>query len=167
MEPETLDAARADAHTIQLYVEGLMDGERNWVATLANVSAVLHEAMGRVNWTGFYVVTPSGQELVVGPFQGRVACTRIAVGRGVVGTAAKERRTMVVPDVNQFPGHIACDSASRSEVVVPIFDQSGALVAVLDVDSPEPERFGQTEASLLEAVSQRLGRAWPTSFQQP
>jgi len=166
MEPEALELAGADAHTIQLYVGALMDGEPNWVATLANVSAVLHEAMGRVNWTGFYIMIPSGQELVVGPFQGRVACTRIAVGRGVVGTAVKERRTMVVPDVGQFPGHIACDSASRSEVVVPIFAQSGELVGVLDVDSPELGRFGESEVATLEAVAQRIGRAWPSTFQQ-
>lgn len=163
MEPEPMDLATADPATTLLYIDALMAGESNWIATLANVSAVLHEALGRVNWTGFYLMEESDRELVVGPFQGRVACTRIAVGRGVVGHCARERQTVVVPDVHAFAGHIACDSASRSEVVVPIVDRMRRLVAVLDVDSPEYDRFSAGDVDLLEACAHRLGRAWPDS----
>jgi len=166
MELEPVDLVAADPETVLLYVDGLLVGESNWIATLANLSAVLHEAIGRVNWTGFYVMADSGRELIVGPFQGRVACTRIAVGSGVVGTAARDRRTVVVPDVHAFPGHIACDSASRSEVVVPILSEAGEVLAVIDVDSPEPDRFHEREAALLEAVAERVAACWPSSFHQ-
>ena len=165
MELEPLDLLQADAETVLLYVEGLMTGEANWVATLANLSSVLHEALGRVNWTGFYITSDTGQELIVGPFQGKVACTRIAVGQGVVGTAARTRSSLIVPDVHKFPGHIACDSASRSEIVVPI--TAGArLFGVIDVDSPEEERFQSAECSLLEQVASRVAARWPSSFHQ-
>ena len=167
MELEPVDLLTADRETVLLYVDGLLVGESNWVATMANLSAVLHEALGQVNWTGFYVMADSGRELIVGPFQGKVACTRIAVGSGVVGTAARDRTTVLVPDVHAFPGHIACDSASRSEIVVPILNETGDVVAVIDVDSPEPDRFHEGEALLLEAVAERVAGCWPPGFYQP
>ncbi len=109
--------------------------------------------MDRLNWAGFYLMR--GDELVLGPFQGRVACVRIAVGRGVCGLAAARRETVVVPDVHDFPGHIACDAASRSEIVVPLL-RGGELLGVLDLDSPEPARFGGEDRTLLERIAGAL-----------
>lgn len=127
----------------------VLHGERDWTANLAQTSALLMQLLPDVNWAGFYLFR--GGELVVGPFQGKVACVRIALGRGVCGTAAQRRATIVVPDVHAFPGHIACDSASRSEVVVPLV-HDGRLLGVLDLDSPEPARFDQEDAAGLERV---------------
>ncbi len=131
----------------------LLSGERDPIANLANTAALLFEALPRVNWAGFYLLR--GPQLVLGPFQGKPACVRIALGRGVCGTAAEQRRTQVVPDVHAFPGHIACDSASRSEVVVPLL-ADGRLLGVLDVDSPEPGRFDALDAEGLERIAQVL-----------
>lgn len=117
----------------------LIDGERDPIANAANLSALIFDTTPDLNWAGFYFLR-SANELVLGPFQGKVACVRIAVGRGVCGTAVAERRTVLVPDVHAFPGHIACDSASRSELVVPLL-RSGEIFGVLDLDSPLPERF--------------------------
>jgi L-methionine (R)-S-oxide reductase len=116
----------------------LLDGETDALANVANAAAALFAALPDLNWAGFYVLR--GEELVLGPFQGLPACVRIPLGRGVCGTAAAERRTLLVPDVSAFPGHIACDFASRSELVVPLVD-GGRLVGVLDLDSPRPNRF--------------------------
>lgn len=116
----------------------LLDGESDALANLANAAGLLAGSLDRVNWCGFYLLR--GEELVLGPFQGKPACVRIPLGQGVCGTAAARRETLVVPDVNRFPGHIACDVASRSEIVVPILE-NGVLRGVLDVDSPEPARF--------------------------
>ena len=127
-------------------VEAVMDSNVDIIANMANMAAMLHETFG-FWWTGFYRVI--GNELVLGPFQGPLACTRIAYGRGVCGTAWNERRTIVVPDVESFPGHIACSSASRSEIVVPVF-QNGEIIAVLDIDSAELNTFDQTDAEFLE-----------------
>ncbi len=127
----------------------LIAGESDFIANAANAAALLYEALPRVNWAGFYFLR--GTELVVGPFQGRPACVRIALGRGVCGTAAAERRTLVVPDVHAFPGHIACDAASRSEIVVPLLHEN-RLLGVLDIDSPETERFTDADAAGLEAL---------------
>ena len=113
-------------------------GERNALANTANMCALLYQAMPQINWVGFYFL--QGDELVLGPFQGKVACVRIALGRGVCGTAAQRLETLIVPDVSEFPGHIACDAASRSEIVVPLIQQ-GRLLGVLDVDSPDLARF--------------------------
>ena len=129
-------------------VQAVMDASVDIIANMANMAAMLHETFG-FWWTGFYRVT--GNELVLGPFQGPLACTRIAYGRGVCGTAWKERRTIVVPDVEAFPGHIACSSASRSEIVVPVF-QNGEIIAVLDIDSAELNTFDQTDAEYLERI---------------
>ena len=127
-------------------VEAVMDSSVDIIANMANMAAMLHETFG-FWWTGFYRVI--GNELILGPFQGPLACTRIAYGRGVCGTAWKERRTIVVPDVEQFPGHIACSSASRSEIVVPVF-QNGEVIAVLDIDSDRLATFDETDSAYLE-----------------
>jgi L-methionine (R)-S-oxide reductase len=130
-------------------LESLLEGETDALANLANASGLLAETLERVNWCGFYLLR--GGELVLGPFQGKPACVRIALGKGVCGTAAQRRETLVVPDVNAFPGHIACDAASRSEIVVPIMEGAGgALRGVLDVDAPEPSRFDDDDRRGLE-----------------
>jgi GAF domain-containing protein len=128
-------------------LESLLGGESDALANLANASALLADALDRINWCGFYLLR--GGELVVGPFQGKPACVRIPVGKGVCGTAAARRETIVVPDVNDFPGHIACDSASRSEIVVPILEDE-RLRGVLDIDSPELSRFDDVDRQGLE-----------------
>jgi GAF domain-containing protein len=136
----------------------LLQGERDPVANAANLSSLIFHTLPGLNWAGFYWM--KGGELVLGPFQGKPACVRIALGRGVCGTAARERRTIVVPDVDKFPGHIACDSASRSEIVVPVFSKSGpglrrrdeSVLGVLDIDSPAPARFDEAHARALEQL---------------
>lgn len=135
-------------------VASVLDGETDPVARMATVAAMLHAAFGeRFFWTGFYVVDPGrGDELVVGPYQGTLGCLRIAFGRGVCGAAAVRGETLVVDDVHAFPGHIACDSRSRSEIVVPVRDPSGRLMAVLDVDSTEPAAFDADDRAGLEAI---------------
>lgn len=133
-------------------IEAVVEDEPDLIANMANVAAMLHETFG-FWWTGFYRV--EGQELVLGPFQGPMACTRIKKGRGVCGTAWAEAQTQVVPDVDQFPGHIACSSASRSEIVVPIFKE-GEVIAVLDIDSAELGTFDQTDRHYLEQVVRML-----------
>lgn len=137
--------------------EGLLASERDLIANAANFSALLYHALPALNWCGFYFF--DGRELVVGPFQGRPACVRIPLGRGVCGTAAATRQTQRVDDVHAFPGHIACDAASRSEIVVPLVDAAGKLVGVLDLDSPEPARFDADDQEGLE----RLARVFMAS----
>lgn len=134
--------------------EALLEGEDDLICAMANLSALLNEDVPEMNWVGFYRV--AGETLLLGPFQGKVACTRIPKGRGVCGTAWAEDRAQLVPDVHRFPGHIACDSASRSELVVPVRDGNGAVIAVLDADSPLPERFTPMEQALFEAVASLL-----------
>ena len=129
-------------------IASLIAGENDAVSVMANISAMLHDSFG-FWWTGFYRV--EGGELILGPFQGPVACMHIGYGKGVCGAAWKERRTVVVPDVEQFPGHIACSSESRSEIVVPVY-QKGAVVAVLDIDSRELETFDEVDAQWLEKI---------------
>jgi L-methionine (R)-S-oxide reductase len=129
---------------------GLLHGERDHVANAANLSALVFHALPALNWVGFYFF--DGRELVVGPFQGRPACVRIALGRGVCGTAASERRTQRVADVEAFPGHIPCDAASRSELVVPLL-QGDRLIGVFDLDSPEPNRFDLHDERGLQALA--------------
>ena len=128
-------------------LESLLEGETDALANLANASGLLADALDRINWCGFYLLRRG--ELVLGPFQGKPACVRIALGKGVCGTAAARRETLIVPDVNAFPGHIACDAASRSEIVVPIL-AGGVLLGVLDVDAPETNRFDAADQSGLE-----------------
>ena len=131
---------------------GLLEGESDRTANLANAAALIHETFG-FWWTGFYLVRD--KELVLGPFQGPIACTRIPFGKGVCGTAWARGETLVVPDVEAFPGHIACSSLSRSEIVVPIL-QGGEVVAVLDIDSRELATFDEQDASGLEALAQLI-----------
>ena len=127
----------------------LIEGETDQIAIMANMAAAIHETMGFF-WTGFYRVV--GDELLLGPFQGPVACMHIGFGRGVCGTAWKQCETIVVPDVEQFPGHIACSSLSRSEIVVPLFDKTGAVSAVLDIDSKDLATFDDTDRVYLEKI---------------
>lgn len=138
-------------------LQGLIQGEPSYIANLANASALLGQFLKDVNWVGFYLY--DGQELVLGPFQGLPACIRIPLGRGVCGTSASERRTLVVEDVHAFPGHIACDAASNSEIVVPIL-KGDQLIGVLDIDSPLKNRFDDTDREYLEkfvlALSEEL-----------
>jgi len=134
-------------------IRALIEGETDGLAVMANVCAAIHEAMG-FWWTGFYRVKDG--ELILGPFQGPVACMHIGYGKGVCGTAWKEGRTVIVPDVEQFPGHIACSSLSRSEIVVPVFSKDGEVVAVLDIDSRELSTFDGIDQVYLEGLCRML-----------
>lgn len=139
--------------------QALLQGEQDRIANAANLAALIWHGLPQLNWAGFYFF--DGCELVLGPFQGRPACVRIALGRGVCGTAAASGRTQRVDDVHTFAGHIACDAASRSELVVPLFDGGGALLGVLDLDSPQPARFDEDDVTGIE----RLARIWVDSLQ--
>jgi L-methionine (R)-S-oxide reductase len=130
---------------------GLLSGERDRIANAANLSALVYHGLPDLNWVGFYFF--DGSELVVGPFQGQPACVRIPLGKGVCGTAASSRQTQRVDDVHAFPGHIACDSASRSELVVPLYDAGDRLIGVFDLDSPVPARFDVDDQDGLEAIA--------------
>lgn len=130
-------------------IEALLSGEANEIATLGNAAAAIQQVFHH-HWTGFYIV--QGNELVLGPFQGPIACTRIALGRGVCGTAWNEKRTVVVDDVDAFPGHIACSALSKSEIVVPLFRPNGEVAAVLDIDSEHLSAFNETDQIALEKI---------------
>lgn len=140
-------------HLLTEQIHALIAGETDSVAVMANVCAAIHETMGFF-WTGFYRVKDG--ELILGPFQGPVACMHIGYGRGVCGTAWKNRQTIVVTDVEQFPGHIACSSLSRSEIVVPVWSKDGEVVAVLDIDSKELSTFDGTDRHFLEQICKML-----------
>ncbi|MCM3743635.1 GAF domain-containing protein [Sporosarcina luteola] len=129
-------------------LDALLSGESNRYANLSNASALLNQFFDRINWVGFYMMDGE-DELVLGPFQGLPACIRIPLGKGVCGTAAQKQETILVADVNQFPGHIACDAASRSEIVVPLM-KDGRVIGVLDIDSPEYDRFNEDDQAGLE-----------------
>lgn len=131
----------------------LLEGEKNTIANLSNASALLNQFLDRTNWVGFYLMEEG--ELVLGPFQGLPACVRIPVGRGVCGTAASRQETQRIADVHAFPGHIACDAASQSEIVIPIV-KDGTLLGVLDIDSPEKDRFDEIDEKMLEAFVKEL-----------
>ncbi len=133
-------------------LRGLLAGEPNLVACAANMSSLLYWSLPDLNWVGFYLLDAESGDLLVGPFHGKPACVRIPLSKGVCGAAATERRTLVVPDVHAFPGHIACDSASNSEVVVPIVLADGRLLGVLDLDSPRLQRFDDEDARGLERL---------------
>lgn len=133
-------------------LKGLLDGEDDMIANFANISAALKQSFNFF-WVGFYIVKKD--ELVLGPFQGTVACTRIRYGKGVCGTAWKEKQTIIVEDVNKFPGHIACDAASQSEIVVPLFNQNN-IIAVLDIDSEYLNHFDETDALYLQQIIKLL-----------
>ncbi|MFE4525319.1 GAF domain-containing protein [Cytobacillus firmus] len=134
-------------------LSALLEGETNIIANLSNASALLNQFLERTNWVGFYLVEEG--ELVLGPFQGLPACVRIPLGKGVCGTAAKQMETVRVEDVHQFPGHIACDAASQSEIVIPLVKE-GTLLGVLDIDSPEKKRFDELDQKYLEDFSMVL-----------
>lgn len=141
---------KAEAYReIHASLAALFSGEPSGLANAANMAAVLFQTLPDLNWTGFYFLQDG--DLVLGPFQGKVACVRIGLGRGVCGTAAHRRETVIVPDVDAFPGHIACDTASRSEIVVPLV-RDGRLLGVLDLDSPKKARFDRDDADGLEAA---------------
>ncbi len=138
-------------------IAATIEGETNLVARMATISNLLHHAFEHYFWTGFYIVDPHKErELVVGPYQGTLGCLRIPFGKGVCGAAAARRETVIVPDVHEFPGHIACDSRSESEIVVPVFDQSGTLIAVFDVDSDRKAMFDETDGQMLERILRRV-----------
>ena len=138
-------------------ISAIIDGEPNRIARYASAVCVLSQAFDYYFWTGFYIVDPDkSDELVIGPYQGTLGCLRIAFGRGVCGTAARERKTIIVEDVHEFPGHIACDVRSNSEIVVPVFDDNATLAAVLDVDSLSKGSFDARDKVGLENICQTL-----------
>ena len=153
---ETYSGSREKNYdTLIRQLEALIAGETNAVANMANASALLHQFLQDINWVGFYVT--EGNELVLGPFQGLPACVRIPFGRGVCGTAAATKTTQLVADVHQFPGHIACDAASNSEIVVPLI-KNGEVIGVLDIDSPSKSRFDELDQTYLEKFAQSLAK---------
>lgn len=151
----------ADAKTFYTLLHeqltALLDPSLPQVSNLANASALLFYALRDINWAGFYLMHQGA--LVLGPFQGKVACTRIAIGKGVCGTAVSENHILCVPDVHAFPGYIACDSASNSEIVLPLHDASGNVAAVLDIDSPQPARFGSDDVYGLDEIARLIEEA--------
>ena len=151
------DLPKPEAYALALAaIDSLLEGGSDPIAAMATISSVLHHGFGFL-WTGFYrVVAPA--RLRVGPYQGTVGCLDIAFGKGVCGTAAAERRAVIVPDVARFPGHITCDGRSRSEIVVPVFDAAGELLAVLDVDSERPAAFDEKDREGLERIVRRFAR---------
>jgi L-methionine (R)-S-oxide reductase len=134
-------------------LKALIEGETNFIANLANAAALLNQFLDNINWVGFYIT--DGNELILGPFQGLPACVRIPFGKGVCGTAAKNKKTEIVPDVHLFPGHIACDAASQSEIVVPMI-KNGNVIGVLDIDSPIKNRFNEIDQKYLEKFVETL-----------
>jgi GAF domain-containing protein len=149
-----LSPAKAERYAeLAVEIASVLEGEPSLVARQATVAAMLAQSFPHFFWTGFYLVDPTrSEELVVGPYQGTLGCLRIAFGRGVCGTAAAERRTVIVPDVDAFPGHIACDSRSKSEIVVPVFGPGDVLLGVLDVDAAELAAFDEVDAAGLERI---------------
>ncbi|KIL75659.1 Free methionine-(R)-sulfoxide reductase [Bacillus badius] len=150
---QTASYTGTKADNYQLVIKqlrALLEGERNRVANLSNASALLNQFLERINWVGFYLA--EGEELVLGPFQGLPACVRIPFGKGVCGTAASEKKIQRIADVHAFPGHIACDAASQSEIVLPLL-KDGHLIGVLDIDSPEKDRFDEIDEQMLAAFA--------------
>jgi len=146
---------------LELQTKGLLDGETDAIANAANLSGLLYHSLPDINWVGFYF--HRGGELLVGPFQGKPACVHISIGRGVCGTAAEKRQTIIAPNVHEFPGHIACDSASNSEIVIPLLSGSRVL-GVLDIDSPQFNRFDELDQHGLEsivAIFMKHTTVWP------
>jgi GAF domain-containing protein len=148
---------------LRAQLSSLLEGERDSIANAANTAALIYHSLPDVNWAGFYFL--QGRELVLGPFQGKPACVRIPVGQGVCGTAAERRQSVVVPDVQAFPGHIACDAASRSELVVPLL-KNGALIGVLDLDSPLPGRFDEADRTGCEDLAAVYLASLPASLKK-
>jgi L-methionine (R)-S-oxide reductase len=159
--PAAQGAAKADAYR-HLYrqLQELLQGESDFLANAANASALLYHSLPEINWAGFYLLRD--EELVLGPFQGKPACTRIPLGKGVCGTAAQAQETVIVRDVNEFAGHIVCDSNSKSEIVVPLLNW-GRVLGVLDLDSPVLNRFDEEDQEGLEALMALLISSFPTN----
>ena len=156
------EARRTHHADVARSLASLLDGEDDWVAAMATVASELHQAFGYFDWTGFYRAV-GDRLLVIGPYQGGHGCLRIPFDRGVCGAAARTRTTQLVPDVQAFPGHIACASSTRSEIVVPIIGPGGRLLGVLDVDSDSPAAFGAADAEGLEAIARDLGARYESS----
>ncbi|EIL93871.1 GAF domain-containing protein [Rhodanobacter spathiphylli] len=150
LKAQTYASKREHYADLVQQARGILAGERDLIANAANFGALVYHSLAQVNWAGFYLY--DGHELVVGPFQGKPACIRIALGRGVCGTAAQTRETQLVRDVNAFAGHIACDAASQSEIVVPLVKADGSLLGVWDVDSPVTDRFDEDDRAGMEAL---------------
>ncbi|MCH8959975.1 MAG: GAF domain-containing protein [Bacteroidetes bacterium] len=161
---ETTDRA-AQYEDILQRIDALLEGEDDWIAAMATVAGELHHAFDYYHWTGFYRAV-SDDLLVVGPYQGGHGCLRVAFDRGVCGAAARTRRTQRVPDVEAFPGHIACSSTTRSEIVVPVLTPEGRLLAVLDVDSDLPAAFDETDQRYLEHLCHKLGAQFAGTTQR-
>ncbi len=151
-----LDKKNEDYLLMYDSVKALLEGEQDWIANLANTSALLYLHLENVNWVGFYLLKEG--ELVLGPFQGKPACIRIEVGSGVCGTAVKEKKTIIVDNVDQFNGHIACDTASKSEIVIPLI-KNGEIIGVLDIDSPLQNNFNEVDRIYLEKMARYLIKA--------
>lgn len=151
--------------TLLRQAEALIEGERRLIPNLANLSALLWERLETINWVGFYLMEEG--KLLLGPFKGKPACIHIPLGKGVCGTAAAERKTLLVPEVHEFSGHIACDSASRSELVVPLLEPSKKVLGVLDIDSPLPSRFTEEDARAMEKLADLIVSAcdWSSGLQ--
>lgn len=157
-EKESYTGTKRDDYALAAkQLEALIHGEPNRIANLANAAALINQLLADINWAGFYLYEDG--ELVLGPFQGLPACIRIPLGRGVCGTAAQSKETVLVANVHEFPGHIACDAASQSEIVVPII-KDGVLLGVLDIDSPSLNRFDLEDQAGLEKFASILGSAW-------
>jgi L-methionine (R)-S-oxide reductase len=153
------DLPLAEAYEeLRVQTDAVLEGLDDPIAAMATISALIHNGFGHL-WTGFYRVVKPGRLLRIGPYQGTLGCMEIEFGKGVCGTAASERRTMIVEDVNAFPGHIACDARSRSEIVVPVTDSNGKLIAVLDIDSEQLATFGEADREGLERVMEWFARA--------
>lgn len=150
LKPLAHASKREHYDELQRQARGLLAGERDLIANAANFGALIYHSLPELNWAGFYLF--DGNELVVGPFQGKPACIRIALGRGVCGTAAQSRETQLVRDVNAFEDHIACDAASQSEIVVPLVKSDGSLLGVWDVDSPVIDRFDEDDRAGMQAL---------------
>jgi len=161
LSTQTYDSKADQYAELQEQARALLSGEHDLIANAANFSALVFNSLGQLNWAGFYLY--DGTELVVGPFQGKPACVRIPLAAGVCGTAAQSRSTQVVGDVNACPGHIACDAASQSEIVVPLFKADGTLLGVWDCDSPVPNRFDDDDRQGMEG----LCRIFLESLQPP
>ena len=148
------DDKAAMYHVLKTQLQGLTDGVPHLTANLANASALLNQALEDINWVGFYLL--EGERLVLGPFQGKPACIEIPIGKGVCGTAVSEDAVMLIKNVHEFPGHIACDSASNSEIVIPLHNGAGKIVGVLDIDSPHLARFDEADQEGLTDFTQVL-----------
>jgi L-methionine (R)-S-oxide reductase len=152
-QAETAEERRDEYELLARQIQSVCKDEPNVIANLANISAMLYEFLSHVNWVGFYLYDSQQKNLVLGPFQGKAACIRIPLGKGVCGTAYSRKETQNIADVESFPGHIACDSATKSEIVIPLIIQ-GNVLGVLDIDSPDPDRFDAIDQEGLEACAE-------------